>query len=230
LDGDDFWINENKLATQVEFLDSNPSYSLCFHNAIHVNENSVFLDALAVPALSSELTFLDILKTNPVPTMSCLFSNPYFKELPTWFYQTDMGDWPLHIMSAARGKMRYMPVVMAAYRIHDRGIWQSFRDDEATALLSQIKVWQLLRENKILDDDKYFCRRIDMNYRRAIRGLLLKNATYEASSELRNRRSVMGVYDGFHIKQVIKIAAVKVWRSRYVRRCKLMTQALKARI
>ena len=31
-DGDDYWINENKLQTQVDFLEQNPDFSICTHN------------------------------------------------------------------------------------------------------------------------------------------------------------------------------------------------------
>jgi len=31
-EGDDFWIRPQKLATQVEFLDANPSVAVTFHD------------------------------------------------------------------------------------------------------------------------------------------------------------------------------------------------------
>ena len=30
-DGDDYWIDPNKLQRQVDFLQDNPNYSICFH-------------------------------------------------------------------------------------------------------------------------------------------------------------------------------------------------------
>src|ERR1700722_19282110 len=33
LDGDDYWTYENKLQAQVDFLENNSDYVLCFHNA-----------------------------------------------------------------------------------------------------------------------------------------------------------------------------------------------------
>ena len=30
-DGDDYWIDPNKLQRQVDFLEDNPNYSICFH-------------------------------------------------------------------------------------------------------------------------------------------------------------------------------------------------------
>lgn len=36
-EGDDFWNDAYKLQKQVEFLDANPEYSVCFHRAKHYN-------------------------------------------------------------------------------------------------------------------------------------------------------------------------------------------------
>ena len=33
-DGDDYWTSANKLQRQVDFMEANPDYSLCFHDAI----------------------------------------------------------------------------------------------------------------------------------------------------------------------------------------------------
>src|SRR5690606_3501340 len=31
-EGDDFWIDENKLQRQVDFMDNNPDFAICFHD------------------------------------------------------------------------------------------------------------------------------------------------------------------------------------------------------
>lgn len=41
LDGDDYWCYEGKLQVQIDFLEANPEYSACFHDAeIHQMNNS----------------------------------------------------------------------------------------------------------------------------------------------------------------------------------------------
>jgi len=37
-EGDDYWIDENKLQKQVDFLETNPECTFCFHNAIVLDE------------------------------------------------------------------------------------------------------------------------------------------------------------------------------------------------
>ncbi len=40
LDGDDYWIDENKLQCQVDFLEQHKDYSMCYHNAIKLNNET----------------------------------------------------------------------------------------------------------------------------------------------------------------------------------------------
>ena len=39
LDGDDYWTSPRKLQRQIEFLETHPECSICFHNALVVYED-----------------------------------------------------------------------------------------------------------------------------------------------------------------------------------------------
>ena len=39
LEGDDFWTSPHKLQKQVDFLDNNPDFAICFHNMQVINAN-----------------------------------------------------------------------------------------------------------------------------------------------------------------------------------------------
>lgn len=200
LDGDDFWLDNGKLTHQVMFLDRNPDYVACFHNAIHVDEEDRFCDRLAVHLEQVDFTLEDILRTNPIPTMTCLFRNPYYKELPEWFYKTDMGDWPVHILNAQRGKLHYFPMVMAAYRIHDNGAWKTFREDTTKSLYSQIRVWKILLAEAGLGKDALIVALIIKNYERIIRTGRRLGKYDEVIRYLRERREYSGNIGWYDIK------------------------------
>lgn len=45
-EGDDYWTDENKLQKQVDFLESHPQHSMCFHQTMRHFENSSRPDEL----------------------------------------------------------------------------------------------------------------------------------------------------------------------------------------
>ena len=40
-EGDDYWTDENKLQKQVDFMDANPDYTICFHDVKRIFEISM---------------------------------------------------------------------------------------------------------------------------------------------------------------------------------------------
>ena len=124
-DGDDYWIDPLKLQTQINFLDANSDYSMCFHSVeitlANKNDNYVY------PIPSSDILHLkDILRKHYIPTCSLVFRNGFFpKGLPKWMHKSISGDIPLEILLASKGKTKYFPQKMACYRRHEGGITQS---------------------------------------------------------------------------------------------------------
>jgi glycosyltransferase involved in cell wall biosynthesis len=123
LDGDDYWTDPAKLQLQVEFLDSHPDCSACFHNA-----TAVYADAgqpprdWTPPGQKEFMTLEDIWRGNPIATGSVVFRNGLY-ELPRWYDEMPMPitDWPLHVLNAEHGTIAYIEKVMSVYRIHEGG-------------------------------------------------------------------------------------------------------------
>ena len=124
-EGDDYWIDPYKLQKQVDFLEANIDYSMCFHQ-VEITMANVS-DYYSYPLPSSETLYLkDIIQKHYIPTCSLVFRSKFFsKGFPEWMVNSISGDIPLEILLASKGNTKYLSEQMACYRRNDGGITQS---------------------------------------------------------------------------------------------------------
>lgn len=115
-EGDDFWVRPNKLQKQVDFLESHPDYSMCFHNAV------IFYDDTPQAASifntireDREVSLSDLVAKWTNPTASIVYRS---KVLPAFPVNGPFisGDWKLTLHCAVCGKIWAMKDVMCFYR------------------------------------------------------------------------------------------------------------------
>ncbi|MCU1268259.1 MAG: glycosyl transferase, family 2 [Acidobacteria bacterium] len=124
LDGDDFWTDPHKLQKQVAVLERNPDDVICFHNVrTFPQEGTMESENLCPPDQKEVSTLEDLLRGNFIPSCSTMFRRAAVGPLPEWYFKLKMGDWPLYILIAQHGRIRYINEVMAAYRVHGSGSW-----------------------------------------------------------------------------------------------------------
>jgi glycosyltransferase involved in cell wall biosynthesis len=127
LDGDDYWIDTQKLQKQVEYLEQHEECSFVFHNVYTEKTNSGGAEKLwepLHPKSFSDINDLDklLLTRNFVPTSSVVMRNNIPEKFPNAFYQVAIGDWPLHLFNLNFGQVKYIEDVMGIYRIGG-GVW-----------------------------------------------------------------------------------------------------------
>lgn len=122
-EGDDYWTDSLKLQKQVNFLDSKTDFSICFHKVETIKfESGISLGSWPSNSVD-ESTVEDLARGNYIPTVSCVFRNNIKDTLPTWFSESPIGDYSLHMINAKSGKLKFFPDIMAVYRRHDKGVW-----------------------------------------------------------------------------------------------------------
>lgn len=126
-EGDDYWTDPDKLQLQVDFLESHPDYTMCFHRANTIIDETGE-DAQVYPAdnfrviESRDYDSTELFDEWIVPTASMLFR----KECQ--FYQlkrprnAPYGDIYRVLSCAAMGKVHGMDRMMSVYRIQRHGI------------------------------------------------------------------------------------------------------------
>ncbi|RYE55350.1 MAG: glycosyltransferase [Sphingobacteriales bacterium] len=123
-EGDDYWTDPDKLQKQVEFLEGNDDFAICFHRVYELAEGKVpELSNLNTLITQETYTIEDIAKGNFMYTVSVVFRNGLFADFPSWLKDSPVGDYPLHMLNAKKGLIKYFPEIMAVYRKHAAGIW-----------------------------------------------------------------------------------------------------------
>lgn len=137
-EGDDYWVDPFKLQKQVDFLEKNPDYSMCFHNAVIFN-NKHDRKLLIFNNLScSQTVTLKMIVTNwIIPTASIVYRKDSYQK-PNWANKIYSGDMLLALMCYSTGNLYYINEVMSFYRQEFNGNSMSARvRDKACFILDQ---------------------------------------------------------------------------------------------
>ncbi|MFV8271464.1 glycosyltransferase family 2 protein [Flavobacterium sp. GT2N3] len=177
LEGDDYWTDPLKLQKQVDFLEANLDYVLCFHrvNILKINGEIVDDFITKVPENHEAIETLARLG-NYIHTPSVVFRN-VLKEFPFEFEHSPIGDYFLYMMLAEQGKLKYLDEKMGVYRYGVGGfsgnsrltmaktnlklftcLLSYLKDDEIKKIIFDRQIYAVAHLEKILHEeyDSYF--------------------------------------------------------------------------
>lgn len=160
-EGDDYWIDPLKLQKQVDWMDSNKDYSMCWHDA--------YEDICRVQkpykrfSEDCDVSFDDLVMKGGgfCPTASLLFRMSYMSDYLNKVKENNVvfhvGDYPLQMYMGYIGKVRYMKEPMCVYRLFSNGSWTSknktLPKEEKFKLLDKERL--LLESMNVLTDNKF---------------------------------------------------------------------------
>lgn len=200
-DGDDYWCDENKLQKQVDFLETNPDYILCFTRGIIYNTFSQKKQINLDFEIGKELTIQHFINGNDQLTATAVIRNKSHLSLPDYFYQSPFGDLLLYlwVMQSNNRKAFCLPDVTAVYRIHSNGIHGQFHQSKEKLIkayrmhlvfydllknhlfqneykneLNQVIVKTVSILTRICRDEKKFFKGTMLNVRYMLKGLSFK--------------------------------------------------------
>jgi glycosyltransferase involved in cell wall biosynthesis len=123
-DGDDYWIDSGKLQSQVEYLESHPDCAICHHAVEHRFEDGSEPNRVFPEGAKAIATIEDLLGGNNfISNCSTMFRRDWLPELPKWFCELPLGDWPSWCLLAQRGNIGFLNKVMAVYRVRRGSYW-----------------------------------------------------------------------------------------------------------
>lgn len=123
-EGDDYWIDPLKLQKQVDFLEANPEYSMCFHRSNILNE--LEMNPVINPKVIEDKDYSanELFENWIVPTASIVYRSSIYTPMDKYINPERMlnGDIILVLNCASRGKIRGFSDVMSVYRMHSGGV------------------------------------------------------------------------------------------------------------
>lgn len=130
LDGDDFWIDAEKLEKQAAILDENPGLSAVFHNAVVVDEGGAGTASRWTPAGQAPVSHLaQMWEGNPFATCAGMIRRTALKGLGPWYDDFfPVTDWPLYLLCAMSGPIAFYDEPVGAYRLHAEGMYSALPD------------------------------------------------------------------------------------------------------
>jgi glycosyltransferase involved in cell wall biosynthesis len=128
LPGDDYWTDPYKLQKQVDFLEDNNDFSMCFHDALIVENDTLTEKKFLPPLNKSVFVTEDTLYpfSSFAPASSILFRNNLLTPIPNCFYFCAFGDRILFTMISKHGKIKYLDFTGSVRRMHPGGVSNNF--------------------------------------------------------------------------------------------------------
>lgn len=183
LEGDDYWLVDDKLQRQYNFLNDNDDYQLvCSNVAIHNGKNEFIRERLNVEAEDIDFDFDYILGNNHISTVTALIRCDWIRKFP--IPEVTFRDKYFWLRALTVGKCRYQNEVMAVYTMHENGLYSSLSHFDKCAI-------------RIRDYSVY--RKVFPNYNRSFKRLILR-AYFEAFLSAVKRLNIKGL---FHLMSLI---------------------------
>lgn len=135
-EGDDYWTDPLKLQKQVDFLEANEDFAICFHNSY-----VIFDDVTKPTTVYSDFPWNNIVKEKSIykmedvieaplmPTASIVFRNTVDFSIPDSFHGVASGDMVLAMLLCGENKIKYFDVCWSTYRKHEKGITSNHKGD-----------------------------------------------------------------------------------------------------
>ena len=210
-EGDDCWCDNKKLQRQVDFLESHDDFSMCFHatKVINCKTNEEHVQSSYEKKCVASTRDIIVEGGAFIPTASIVFRKKYISQIPKYFLKADVGDYPLQLHLASKGKVFFFNDVMSIYRFEREGSWMTeYRKQSDKKKIQHFKI-----ETEWLED---FNKETSYQYTKAVAKRILSHQYQLYREEEINKKMVYLYAKRVSRKQCVK-SFIRVWLIDFMR-------------
>lgn len=150
-EGDDYWIAPDKLQKQVDYLEKRNDYTMVCNRTLQYSvRREKFIGEDYCYKKDRQVTADDIINRNGlfIPTCSIVYKKWVVDEYPDYCKNCGVGDYPLQIMCAMKGKVFYFNNIMSVYRVENSTSWtgrqqsRTFSDSRMKDFSSRVQMFK----------------------------------------------------------------------------------------
>ena len=125
-EGDDYWTDPLKLQKQIDFLEANPDFTMvCNRTKLYSEKRKKFIGENYCYNKSQVVNPKDVIYRTGlfISTCSRVYRKTMLEIMPDYCIKCKVGDYPLQIMCAMKGKVYYINDIMSVYRVENSNSW-----------------------------------------------------------------------------------------------------------
>ena len=125
-EGDDYWTDPNKIQKQIDFLESHPDYTMvCNRTKLYSEKQKKYIGENYCYNHNRTVKTKDVIYRSGlfISTCSIMYRKSLQNDCPDYCRKCAVGDYPLQIMAAMKGKVYYFNDIMSVYRVENSNSW-----------------------------------------------------------------------------------------------------------